>query len=47
MDTIPTITELTRIRMERTLRTIPTGGRDTTDTGMDTVGATGRRQKAR
>ena len=31
--------------MGRTLRTIPTGGRDTPDTGMGTAGATGRRQQ--
>jgi hypothetical protein len=31
--------------MGHTLRTIPTGGRDTPDTGMGTAGATGRRQQ--
>src|SRR5580704_5038105 len=30
--------------MERTLRTIRIGGRDTTDTGTDTVGVIGRRR---
>jgi hypothetical protein len=33
------------MRMGHTLRTIPTGGRDTPDTGMGTAGATGRRQQ--
>ena len=32
--------------MGHTLRTIPTGGHDTPDTGMGTGGATGRRQQA-
>jgi hypothetical protein len=32
--------------MERTLRTIRIGGRDTPDTGMETAGAIGKRQQA-